>query len=274
MEAQFKHCRDLLREHDYARYIASLYLDEELRQAAFAIFAFDVEISRIASQVSEPMPGEIRIQWWRDTLKSNEQDVGHPVAEALKFIINKYQLPLDKFDAILNAHIFDLYHDAMKTREDLETYLGETQSYLFQLLCMADGSKPDTNLADACGHSGVLFGIVKLLKALPFHYHRQQSYFPSQLSKHGQMDIKSQSQISHDWLVDISNYSERHYDLATAAIENLPVRLKKIFMINALSRAQLQNILSQGINLNKQTPTMSRLKTNWHLWRASRLYAD
>ena len=112
METQFKHCRELLRQHDYPRYIASLYLDEELRQVAFALFAFDVEISRIASQVSEPMPGEIRIQWWRDALRSSQQDVGHPVAEALKFIIDKYQLPLDKFDAILNAHIFDLYHDA------------------------------------------------------------------------------------------------------------------------------------------------------------------
>ncbi len=270
MDTQFHHCRDLLREHDYPRYIASLYLDEELRQAAFALFAFDVEISRIASQVSEPMPGEIRIQWWRDTLRSNEQDVGHPVAVALKFIINKYQLPLDKFDAILNAHIFDLYHDAMKTREDLETYLGETQSFLLQLLCTVDGAKPDTNLADACGHSGVLIGTVKLLKALPYHYHRQQSYFPSELSDHGQMDIKSQSKISHDWLDDICRYGDQHYNLATAAIDKLPVRLKKIFMINALSCTQLQNIQSQGIDLNKQTPSLSRLKTNWHLWRASR----
>ncbi len=269
-DTQFEYCRDLLREHDYARYIAFLYLDEELRQAAFALFAFDVEVSRIASQVSEPMPGEIRIQWWRDALISSEQDVGHPVAEALKYTISKYQLPLGKFDAILNAHIFDLYHDAMKNREDLETYLGETQSFLFQLLCIAGGSKPDPVLADACGHSGVLLGTVKLLNALPFHYHRQQSYFPSQLSDHGQVDIESPSQISNDWLVDVSNYGDHHYDLATTAIDKLPVRLKKIFMINALSRAQLQNILSQGIDLDKQTPSLSRLKTNWHLWRASR----
>ena len=270
MNTQLNHCRDLLREHDYGRYIASLYLDEELRQAAFAIFAFDVEISRIASQVSEPMPGEIRLQWWRDTFKSDELDIGHPVAEALKIIINKYQLPIDKFDAILNAHIFDLYHDAMQSCEDLETYLGETQSLLFQLLCMARGAKSDTILADACGHSGVLIGTVKLLKALPFHDHRQQSFFPSELSNHGQVDIKNQSHISHDWLADVSNYCNQHYKLASAAIDKLPTRLKKTFMTNALAHAELQNILSQGIDLNKQYQSLSRLKTNWHLWKASR----
>ena len=99
-------------------------------------------------------------------------------------------------------------------------------------------------LPTACGHSGVLLGTVKLLKALPYHYHRQQSYFPSQLSDHGQLDIKNQSQISHDWLVDVSNYGDHHYNLATAAIDKLPeFDLKKNFMINALSRTQLQNIL-------------------------------
>ena len=38
------------------------------RRALLALYAFNVEIARVREQVSQPLPGEIRLQWWIDML--------------------------------------------------------------------------------------------------------------------------------------------------------------------------------------------------------------
>ena len=61
-------CAELVRSHDFARYAATLFVPSEQRRALLAVYAFNVEISRVREQVSQPLPGEIRLQWWTDML--------------------------------------------------------------------------------------------------------------------------------------------------------------------------------------------------------------
>ena len=39
------------------------------RPQLFALYAFNAEIARVRDIVSEPLPGEIRYQWWRDAAR-------------------------------------------------------------------------------------------------------------------------------------------------------------------------------------------------------------
>ncbi|MCK5425801.1 MAG: squalene/phytoene synthase family protein, partial [Emcibacter sp.] len=52
------HCRDLVNSFDHDRYLTILYAPEEKRNALYALYAFNYEISRIREGVSEPMLGE------------------------------------------------------------------------------------------------------------------------------------------------------------------------------------------------------------------------
>ncbi|GAG19537.1 unnamed protein product, partial [marine sediment metagenome] len=79
MDSDFQYCADHLRNHDYGRYISCLFLGPQLRQAAFAIYAFHNKISQIPALISDPMPGEIRIQWWMDIIKNTATPSGDPV---------------------------------------------------------------------------------------------------------------------------------------------------------------------------------------------------
>ena len=54
--------------HDFARYASTLFVPAIQRRALLAIYAFNVEISRVREQVSQPLPGEMRLQWWTDML--------------------------------------------------------------------------------------------------------------------------------------------------------------------------------------------------------------
>ena len=62
------HCAALVREHDRDRYLATLFAPAETRDALFALYAFAAEIGRVRDVAREPMPGEIRLQWWRDAI--------------------------------------------------------------------------------------------------------------------------------------------------------------------------------------------------------------
>ena len=55
------------------------------RRALLALYAFNVEIVRVRDQVSQPLPGEIRLQWWSDMLAGQAHGgvEGNPVAAEL-----------------------------------------------------------------------------------------------------------------------------------------------------------------------------------------------
>jgi 15-cis-phytoene synthase len=61
-------CADLVRTHDFARYASTLFMPAAQRRALLSIYAFNAEISRVRDQVSQPLPGEMRLQWWTDML--------------------------------------------------------------------------------------------------------------------------------------------------------------------------------------------------------------
>ena len=66
MPDDFDHCETLVREADKDRFVATLFAPQKYRRALHALYAFNVEIARVREVAREPMPGEIRLQWWRD----------------------------------------------------------------------------------------------------------------------------------------------------------------------------------------------------------------
>ena len=78
-----------MRSHDFARYASTLFVPADQRRALLALYAFNVEISRVREQVSQPLPGEIRLQWWTDMLAGAGHGgvEGNPVAAELLLAI-------------------------------------------------------------------------------------------------------------------------------------------------------------------------------------------
>ena len=74
-----------MREHDPDRYLATLFAPADAREALFALYAFDHEITRVRRMVSEPVAGLVRLQWWREALDAlaADQPPAHPVVAAV-----------------------------------------------------------------------------------------------------------------------------------------------------------------------------------------------
>ncbi|MBK9082975.1 MAG: squalene/phytoene synthase family protein [Rhizobiales bacterium] len=188
LAAAYAACADDVKLFDRDRWLADLLLPEPAREACFALHAFSAEIARVRETVSQPSLGEIRYQWWREAIEGARpgEASANPAAAALLDAAERFRWPRQALLALIDARVFDLYDDPMPDLAQLEGYCGETVSALFRLASLALAGGRDPGGAAACGHAGVAYGIVGLLRALPWHAARGQCYLPlDMLARHG-----------------------------------------------------------------------------------------
>lgn len=270
----FSVCLDILRIHDPDRFYCSLLTPKPLREAITVLYAFNAEISRIRDLVSEPMPGEIRLQWWRDVIAADGARArASPLANALLEILEKYNLPRDSFDKILLARAFDLYNDPVPDLVTLEGYCGETTSLVFQLSALICGASPSRPLADACGHAGVAYQITHRMRFIGRDAARGQVYLPVDLLvRAGGDEKKLLSGEMHDGLTvvmkQLTDKVRYHLEEANAVAPMLEAITKPVFYPLALIPLYLKRLEKPGFNPFVDDARLSQMRLQWALWRA------
>jgi phytoene synthase len=177
------YCHDIVRRNDKDRYLASLFAPEDKRPHLWALYAFNHEIARVREMITQPMAGEVRLQWWSEAFGSLNAggSADHPVLEALGEAVKAASLPVPALTRLIEARRFDLYDDPMPTLTDLEGYLGETSSTVIQLASLILAGAEAATAAAAAGYAGVAYGMAGLLRALPLQRARGQCFVPRDL---------------------------------------------------------------------------------------------
>lgn len=235
---------EIVRAGDKDMFLATLFAPEVAQPHLFAVMALAVEVARIPQLVSDVQIGEIRLQWWADTLESigNGETQSHPVAVALTETVKVHSLPLAPLQALVEARRFDLYADVMPDQTAVEAYFGEIQAVLFQLGCMILAPEVAPAAATASGLSGVGFGLARSLTQ------------PDKVTK-----LTSPQQSREDLMV----LAEKRLAEANDAVAGLPRQLFPAFL--PLSIAGLY------LNAAKQGRTnVPQWRRQWRLWRAAR----
>ena len=268
-------CADLVRTHDFDRYASTLFVDGETRRGLLALYAFNVEIFRVRDQVSQPLPGEIRLQWWTDMLEGAGHGgvEGNPVAAELLRAIRMYNLPVEPLSRLIEAHHFDLYNDPMPDMPALEACIDDTVSALFSpgARVMGQTSEAIDHLAH---HGGLAQGFTRVIAALPGDAARRQLFVPLQLlESHGsgmeEVFARKQTPQLRAALDGLVGEARTHLATAFELLETAPPAVRPIFLPLALVRHDLQRMSRVDSDLFNP-PMRSRLRTLWILWRASR----
>lgn len=259
----YQHCLQFLRQSDFDRYLAVLYAPEDKRPALAALYAFNAEIARIRDVVHDALPGEVRLQWWRDLINGTEHGAvtGNPVAALLLQAIQEYQLPRSVFDAYCEARIFDLYNDAMPSRNDLEGYCGETACAILQMAAVILDADAAKSSAELSGHAGVAQAVSGLLRLLPLHRRRGQVYVPEDMLQavgvNAEQFIKGDDKQAMQRVVSVlTALAREHYAAfekqpmpASLKAAYLPVRLVPVVLKRAENKAG--QVAEQGIDLSQ-----------------------
>jgi phytoene synthase len=269
------HCAELVRAQDFPGYASTLFVPAPQRRALLALYAFNVEICRVHTQVSQPLPGEMRLQWWRDVLMGQGHGgiEGNPVASELLLTIGAYRLPIDRLLRLIEEHEFDLYNDPMPTMAALEGYITDTSSTLFSMAAMIMGP-PASEVDHLARHAGLAQGLAHVLASLPLDASQRRLFVPQQvLTKRGcaQDDVFAGKLTPklREALSDVLAEARTHLDMAYTLLSSVTPDTRLAFLLLGQVKRDL-DALSRVDRDPFDVLPQSRLKTLWALWRASR----
>jgi phytoene synthase len=275
LDEAFDYCLTTLRQLDRDRYLACLLMPDPVRRDMAPLYLFNAEIARIRDMVREPLPGEIRLQWWRDLFeKSARGEESGPLAAALFDVASRQKLPRAVLSSMCEARIFDLYDDPMPSRNDFEGYAGETASALIQLGLMISAPAEARAHAEPAGHAGVAQAVAGALLLMPRHFARGQVYLPLDMLSAAGLDretfLARQDRQRLDIVIEMfAAFGLEHLgkvDLRAGQSRGafLP------FLPVALARGILVKALKEKSGLLDRPISPGPVSTQWRLWRASR----
>jgi phytoene synthase len=266
----------LVREHAFGRYAATLFAPAPARPHLLALHAFGIEIGRVRDLVSEPMPGELRLQWWRDALENPERAdaVSHPVARALEGAIAYGRLPREALLRMIDARTDDLYDDPVATLSELESRLGATHSAALRLACLVAAAGREPGGAEACGFGGVAEGLARLIADLPRHAARRQVLLPvDRMAANGaaRADVEAgrPTPALRAVVDELAAHAARRLDDARGAFASLDPAAAVALLPLALVAPELKRLAARGASF-EASPEPARWRTLARLWRASR----
>jgi 15-cis-phytoene synthase len=267
----FAYCTELVRAADHDRYLATLFAAADRRGALFALYAFNSEVARVRDVARQPLPGEIRLQWWSEVLRGERDGEANanPVASALLATIARYQLGTDILLNLIEARRFDLYDEPMASVADLEAYLKQTFSAVFALAGKILAGDEAEAVSDP---SGIAYGVAALLQAFARHAARGKLYVPVELlDRYGvrTSDVLAgrSSPGLNAALGDLCNLARQHLAVVRENMARLPAAALPAFLPLSLVRPMLDRLERNDAFVPRDIPTWRR---QWLIWRAAR----
>jgi phytoene synthase len=273
MKESFAYCADRVRDADRDRYLAALFAPADKRGALFALYAFDVEIVQVRELARELMPGEIRLQWWREVLFGERagEAAANPVAAALTEIFGRYAFIRDPLVDMVEAHRFDIHNEPMASVEELLCYASRTAGAVFGLAARLLGGEISQVVTTESGSAQT---IADVLSRLPRHAARRQLYVPLDILRHYGVDPEDvfamrATPALRAALAELRLRARRSLE-GVVAVE-IPETIQPVFLPLAPLRQWLLDMEKAGYD-PFQPPPVAPWRRQWRIWRAARSF--
>lgn len=249
------YCGTQIKQYDYDRYLTCLFVPSEKREALFALYAFNLEVAKTAELVSEPLTGMIRLQWWRESIESIYAGTPrhHEVVEALAQACGKYNLERALFDAVIDAREFDLEEEPPQSLADLEGYVTNTSSTLLELALQVvaadEGRKPEAR--EAANAMGLAWGLLGLVRAIPFHAQFNRLYLPQDISasyglnSRSVIDLKTSPELCAV-VKELCLRAEKHLKSARSLRRELATETRVPLLLGIAAERYLKRLAASG----------------------------
>lgn len=130
-----------VKRHDRVRFLTTLFVPDRVRPALWALYAFNAELGRIRDVVTEQVLGQIRFQWWRDTLENLEAGVvaKSPIVQDLATLVQTYHVPVSLLCHMVDARSAEVESLPFETEHALEQYCDGYGGALAEAVCRIGG---------------------------------------------------------------------------------------------------------------------------------------
>ena len=264
-------CGEALHEADRDRWLACLFAPDAARPHLFALYAFNAEVARIRDHVSQPILGDMRLQWWIDVINGERggEAAANPTAAALLATVEKFDLPREKLLDLLEARRFDFYDDPAPDQAFLDKYCEDACSVLFTL---ADRILGGEGAQDASAPGGRAYALTGLLRALPWHVARRKCFAPLDLlARHGlrPVDLFAREKAGEvkKALAELRALARQNLAEAKQAVVALPKPEREAFRLLALPEFYLGEMERRDGDPYGEPVEVAPWRRQWALWR-------
>ena len=262
MHHALSYCGEQVRRSDNDRFLCVQFSPAEVREALYALYAFNLELARIPERVSEPLLGEIRYQWWQDALEAvyvgNEPP--HDVIGPLSKAIHAFDLDRTALERLIDTRRRDLDETPIDDMAALDGYAEGTAGTLagltLDVLGVAD--PPARKAAQDIAYASA---VVAILRAVPFHAARGQVLIPRQSLEAAGADHmsvlsgKRSAEVARA-VQQLADYAERRLAAARKPATQIPLAALSALLPAVLADGWLTKLRKAGFD--PFDPTLQR----------------
>ncbi|GEQ98351.1 phytoene synthase [Iodidimonas gelatinilytica] len=245
-------CAEIVRDHDHDRWLTLLFAAPHMREDLAALYAFAHEIGKTRERVSEPMMGEIRLQWWRESIEGIYDGLArkHPVVAGLADLVARHKPDRSVFIDLIDARAAELYDEGPVDFDGLLAYADQTGGALNRMAAFLCGAQDEAHLsaAHAVGRAWALTGI---LRALAFQAAMQRITLPKDALEEAGIAPESlyRGQFSPDMIPiirRIANAAQEAIRKARTQNGSYPAQARSPMLLAVLARDYLDRLAHAG----------------------------
>lgn len=249
-----------VRKYDNDHFLTGLFAPAERREALFALHAFNLEIAKTREVVSEPILGQVRLQFWRDGIAAVYEGGSvprHGVMDPLAAAIRERGLSRSLFDRLIDAREADLDDEPPANLSCLVNYAEVTGAPLVQLALEVLGvsGEESNGTAHAAGrHVGIAYALAGILRAVPFHARQHRQLLPADLmAKHGAasgdlFEFRSKPEL-RPVVAEVAAAARDHLEEARALRRRVPKPALPALLPAALADLHLRVLAKEGYDV-------------------------
>ena len=270
-----QYCREKLAASGSSFAYSFRFLDHERQQAITALYAFCREVDDVVDECAEPAIAAIKLAWWRQEVRALYGGrPSHPVSQALAVAVEKFALPEEHLQEIIDGMEMDLRQTRYADFKDLHLYCYRVASVVGLLSAEIFGYRDRRTLKYA--HDlGLAFQLTNIIRDVGEDARRGRIYLPQdEMARFGvsEHDIL-RSQTSEQFQALMSFQAQRavdHYDRALAQLPAIDRKAQRPGLIMAaIYRRLLTEIVNDGCRVlthRTSLPPMRKLLIAMAAW--------
>lgn len=191
MRESYERCRALNAQHGKTYYLATLLLPPAKRPYVHALYGFARYADEIVDDLASTLTDEQKADWLRTWGEQFFADLrrGHsddPVCNAVVDTVQRWDIPVEHFEAFLHSMTMDLTVTEYATFDDLYTYVyGSAAVIGLQMVPILEPSQPEA--FERAKDLGVAFQLANFVRDVDEDLERGRVYLP--LADLAQFDV-------------------------------------------------------------------------------------
>ncbi|AMO36344.1 Phytoene synthase [Thauera humireducens] len=263
------YCQDKAAKSGSSFYYSFMFLPPERRQAITALYAFCREVDDVVDECHDVSLAQAKLEWWRqEVARTYAGTPTHPVGQALKDVLTRFNLPQEQLLEIIDGMAMDLSQTRYLDFKGLQLYCYRVASVVGLLAAEIFGYQDRQTLKYA--HDlGLAFQLTNIIRDVGEDARRGRIYLPIEDLQRFNVPAKDilearYSDAFRDLMKFQAERAEHFYEQAFAQLPQVDRKSQRPGLVMAaIYRTLLREIAADGFQVLDRRTSLTPLRKVW-----------